>query len=792
MTVTYYSGRVHTVVYEDPASAFYILKITLDTTGDDLFGLVQMASVAPPVTVKGNVPGLPVKVGTWFGFEAKQDDHPTYGKQLAIVRAPVLKDGWTPETASKTLSANGVSGLVVQSIRHHVGDDGFLATLASVEKLEEVPGLGTFSAQHVHARWNFIQTYFKALAFLNGLGLPPSCIKDVWTKFGDKAEEVLASNPWALVRVDGISFKQADEIGRRLGLNDLPKRVQGAVLYACKTYRSFGHLYLRTGSILQAVQADIYEAAATDVAPALAALHKDGLVVIDKTTRPGTTAVYEPWSYHMEKQSADLLVKRTGSAALVPGSDRTRSYVRALASVGPLTDKLVTDSIDDPDILMRTVRSAVEEWGSQAHLQLSDDQKLGIVHALSAPVSVLSGLPGTGKTTSLKAAVNILEGAGVQFLLVAPTGIAAKNLQARTGADASTIHRAFSAKGVSDDKRDANYTGVVGESRTASGGEDDWAWGYGGGKTHPAQVVIIDEASMVDQHLLYRLLDCTSEHCRLVFVGDHAQLPSVGPGNVLRDLIESKMFPTVKLMQIFRQEDTSGIVFAAHAIHAGNVPDLNKDFQLIPLGSEDEVLERLLKVVGQLYEDRENFQVLSPRHAGTVGVTSLNARLRDMLNPKGPGTQEIRISEDTIREDDRVMIIRNDYKLGVFNGDVGKIVKVDRTKKEVEIKIFGSPPLFVSVSFKDVPKLLRLAYACTVHKAQGLEYDHIVMPLVTGFSHQLQRNLLYTAITRARQRVVLIGHRDALAAAVANAKEDLRATLFLDRLRGGSQPVASG
>src|SRR3989344_3977380 len=319
-------------------------------------------------------------------------------------------------------------------------------------------------------------------------------------------------------------------------------------------------------------------------------------------------------------------------------------------------------------------------------------------------------------TTSLRAAVRILQDAGVPFLLVAPTGIAAKNLASRTGASASTIHRAFAAKGKSEEKREATYAGVMGDSNVKVPGHGGGGWGYGPENPYPADVVILDEASMLDQHLLFRLLNCTRPEARLVFVGDHAQLPSVGPGNVLRDLISSGVFPTVKLTQIFRQEDTSGIIYAAHSIHAGDVPDLNKDFKLLSLRSEDDVLDAVLKIGVRFFEARKNFQILSPKHNGTVGVTNLNSRLRELLNPASPGLAETRLGDDTIREGDRIMVIQNDYKLGVYNGDVGKVAKVDRSKKEVEIKIYGDVPLYVRFEFKEVPRLIRLAYACTVHK----------------------------------------------------------------------------
>lgn len=773
----YFSGRVHSVVFENTDNAFYILKLVLDG-----------GSATSMVTVKGTIPGLRIVVGAWFGFEGKWIHDETYGRQLSITRAPVLKGDWDADTAMKMLSANGVGLQVLASIKEHFPEEEILDALGDATKLEEVPGLTTFSAMHVVSRWDSVRAHFKGMAFLSEMGLPAGLVRSVWTHFGDQAQKVLATNPWALVEVDGITFANADEVARKSGLDNEVARVRGAVLYASKANRMFGHMFLRTGDILQTVQGYLGAVTKEQVLEALAGLHKDGLLVIDRKTRPGTAAVYEPWCHEMEQQSAELLVQRATQAAFVPGDERTLAYVAALGSVGPQTREAGVSG----DVAS-VVRVAIEEWGAQAHLFLSEPQKEGIFHALTAPVSVLSGLPGTGKTTSLRAAVRILQDAGVPFLLAAPTGIAAKNLAARTGALASTIHRAFGAKGAREETRGATYAGVTGDTtKEGSGQKGGDKWGYSPSKPYPADVIIIDEASMLDQALLFRLLYCTKPDARLVFVGDHAQLPSVGPGNVLRDLIGSEVFPTVKLTQIFRQDDTSGIVYAAHAIHAGEVPELHKDFRLFSKSSEEEVLEAVLKIGVKFFEERKNFQILSPKHNGTVGVTNLNARLRELLNPASPGLAEVRLGDDIIREGDRIMVIQNDYDLGVFNGDVGKVAKVDRAKKVIQIKIHGDVPLYVSIEFKDAGKLLRLAYACTVHKAQGLEYDLIVMPLVTGFHQQLQRNLLYTAITRAKKQVVLIGHHDALVRAVFNSKEDERATLFLDRLLPlGSIPLPS-
>jgi len=780
----YFSGRVQSVVFENPESAFYIVRMVLDEEDSGVGRWMQ--STFEPVSVRGNVPGLKIEPGTWFGFNAQWDIHEKYGRQLEITRAPVLKGDWDPDTAARMLVANGVGSAVMLSIRQCIGDKDLLAALEDVNRLEQVPGLAKFSAMHVVNRWEFVRAQFKTLAFLAEMALPAGQVAGIWSHFGDDTEKVLSSDPWRLVEIDGIEFKHADEAARKLGLNDPDKRTRGAVLYACKSGRGFGHLYLQTGTVFHAVRAMVgEETEKTVIAKALADLHKSGLLVIDKKTRPGTTAVYEPWAYTMEKESAALLVERLQKARLLPGEKRTEDYLHNLGSVGPDTEKEAKTGWKK-DKLERVIRVAIDEWGGQAHLILSEAQKEGIFNALTAPVSVLGGLPGTGKTTGLQAAVRILQDAGVPFLLCAPTGIAAKNLAARTGARASTIHRAFSARGSSDDRHTRTYSGVRGESKAATiGGINESSWTYNQDNPYPADVIIIDEASMVDQHLLYRLLDCTKPDARLVFVGDYAQLPSVGPGNVLRDLMDSGLFPTIKLTQIFRQDDTSGIVYAAHSMHNGKVPDTDKDFRLLKISEEEKVLETILKIAEQFYAQKVNFQILSPKHRGTVGVTNLNERLRELLNPASPGLAEMKVGKETVREGDRIMVIQNDYKLGVFNGDVGKVSRVDRTKKEVEIKIFGEPPLFVTMPYKDVGRLLVLAYACTVHKAQGLEYDRIVMPLVRGFHHQLQRNLLYTAITRAKKQVVLVGHHEALVTSVHNSKEDERATLFLDRLVGG-------
>lgn len=777
--MSYFSGRVHSIIYDNPAQAFYILRMVLDDTGS-----------AESVAVRGNIPGMAIKVGSWFGFDATWSNHKEYGPQLAISRAPVIKTSWDPASAERALCSNGVGERVIQQVRAHFGESEFINALSDQKRLEEAPGVTSFVAMHITQRWQVVQAYFKALGFLNDLGLASGKVKQVWTLFGDDAEKILSTNPWELVRVDGITFQHADEIARRLGLDPTsPLRLKGAVIHACKNQKSFGHLYMTTGQMHAEVQMLVPEVTNDAFAKALAECHRDKILVIDRDTRPGFKGIYDPWAWRMEKESSEFMETRMQTAVFGDEPD----YMKRLANVGVATEKA---SKKKRAKLIRVVETAVDEWGSSAHLALSKAQRQGVINALATPVSIITGLPGTGKTTCMLAVVSILKDMGVPFLLCAPTGIAAKNLGARTGASAYTIHRAFSAKGSSDSKRESTYAGIVGDSDgITNGSEGDEDWGYGAPSNfYPADVVVVDEASMLDQHLIYRLMACTRPDCRMVFVGDAAQLPSVGAGNVLRDLIGSNRFPVVSLTEIFRQKDTSGIVYAAHSIHRGEIPDTTSpDFRLIQIQGEEKVADAIVQLATKLYEKRTNFQILSPRHGGPVGVTALNARLRDLLNPAGRGAQEMKVGDSTIREDDRIMVVKNDYTLKVFNGDIGKVNRIDRKAKEVEVKIFGDGDTLVYIPFKNVGATIRLAYACTVHKAQGLEYDVIVMPVVDGFRHQLQRNLLYTAVTRAKRKVILIGTHSALGVAVLNDTEDLRNTMFRDRLLGwgGSQTPKS-
>lgn len=758
-----YTGRVHTVNFQK--DDFYILKVSLDN---------DTGGYRKTVSVKGVIPALTVNIGMWFAFEARESIHEKYGPQLDITRAPVSPPGgWSVDNARNMLVAQGVSSGTIDDMIYRLGNEKFLSVLESPSELASEGKLAPSLAEYIVERWVYSKTYFQTIGFLSEIGIPTNKIKLIWAKF-DEPQTLLSKNPWALLEIDGFTFSDADTVAMRLNLplGISPFRLRGAILHAIRNGRGFGHVFLTTQDVLDQVQELIPETTAPDMVGVIKTMKSEGVLAIDKSV-DGFLAVYEPWFYHMETECTRLLKERmTGSFP-------------SLASVEDMCRKDMEDtSTPTKDVISAYLRKT-------STLPFSDDQLRGVVNALTEPVSIITGLPGSGKSYSLHAVGRVLQEAGIKPLLIAPTGIAAKRITASTGISAYTIHKAFGAQNMDvTEDRQATYKGIVGSAERSLKDGSGETWSCSPENPHQALVVVVDESSMADVHLLYRILTCTRPDARLVFVGDAAQLPSVGPGNVLSDMIESGVIPYVSLQEIFRQKDTSAIIYAAHDIYHGRVPhfETKSDFALIQIHSEDEVRESIVKLAESFYSKRLNFQVISPRHVGKVGVTTLNEHLRTAINPGNASLGEMRLGGETIREGDRIMVVRNDYSLGVYNGDVGKIARLDRKNGIVDVKIFGDPVMEVPIPISKASNILRLAYAVTCHKSQGSQWDYIILPLVDGFSRQLQRRLLYTAITRARKKVVILGTVTALAKAVANDQESGRNSLLRERLLRNTTP----
>lgn len=806
--MTYFSGVVHSIVFTNSANGFHILKMRLDNSSspiEELGGGDSSIEYAedPEVSVKCSILGLEVDIGSWFGFEGKWVVDPKWGRQIEIKRAPVLKGAWTPEIVTALLPCRTISSSLAKRLHLHFGEDLF-ENLADLEALESIPGVDRATAECVYERWISVVSVYKSIDFLHEIEIPKHLINKIYATFGDETQKILTENPWALVQIDGISFHQADQVAERLGLDlNTPLRARGAVLQTAKVLRSTGSLFMSTGYLKTQIGNIAPDVETSEMAQGVQSCVHDGLLVSDKEFRK-SPALYEPWYYRIETQSGALLAQRLSAATLddqyvqniLNACPRARSYYELKMGVGDEAEETFAEPGDakgpseseKKEIIRGSFKEAIHELEEMGKFELGPEQVQGILNALTEPVSIITGLPGTGKTTSVKGFVNILQEAGVPFLLLSPTGIAAKRLSSVTGSSAYTVHKAFAAGNIGSDEQKTGYVGVIGKRSQSSRDGSEQTWEFGAANPYPADVVLIDECSMVDQHLLFKILECTSQKCRVVFVGDAAQLPSVGPGNVLKEMIESETIPVTSLSKIYRQDETSKIIFAAHDINKGKVPEFvfggkSDEFRFLEVESESKVLEVVLKLVDKMYERREKFQVLSPRHRDILGVTNLNQLIRARLNSESPGKTEVKIGSWTLRENDRIMVVKNNYDLGVCNGDTGKIQRIDRKNRRIIVKVHGNPDMEVDLAFNDILSHLRLAYCVTIHKMQGLESDVIIMPFVRGFRGQLQRNLLYTAVTRARKKVFMVGHRGAFMMAVDNDFVEFRNTLLKARIR---------
>lgn len=795
----YFSGSVSRVVFRSADNSFVILSMLLDSEtkegGEDSDPFSEDSSGSSSlvsnklVTVKGYVPGLSLKSGTWFGFEARWVDDPKYGRQLQITKAPVYKNYIDTDAVLSLLEGEGVPSVTLALLRNTFRDRLY-HHISKSESLQKKLNLSPFEASFIVDSWESALRRIKALEYLSDLSLPNAKASEIWARFGSDTHRIVTEEPWALVSIGGIEFSSMDKLAEKAGLSlNNPSRYKYAAVYSISKALNPGDLYVDPVPYVTEIKKTLRKSfTSQDVKSGIQAAISENLIVLDRFLGK---KFYDPWQFYLEDEATKLLVHRH-----CLGNDYQHrpalkeEYRQALLSgVESLVDSDVAERpLDD------VISAVIEATCKSSSLSLSSKQRQAIYNALTQPVSILTGLPGTGKSTSTKVLVRILQRAQIPFSLMAPTGIAAKRLAVVSGAEAATIHKTLEASGWDDgEERESTYAGIVGSKKTSVGvvGEGE-SWGYCEGKPLPAKFIIVDEFSMVDQHMLYRILAGTRADASLVFIGDAEQLPSVGAGNVLRELLYSGIFPVVSLKKIFRQEDTSDIVTAAHSIVSGIVPDVEvgSDFTLLPVKSEEQAVKLITKLSQKLYsklssDDSENkisFQVLSPKHMGDVGVTNLNSVLRSELNPRSKGKREAKLAGKNVREGDRVMVVKNNYTLGVFNGDTGKILSVDSKNKSVVVKIHGTPSMEVDFSLYEGSKFLRMAYACTVHKYQGLEVDVIIMPLMPSFGPQLQRNLLYTAVTRAKRKVILVGTKKALEIAVLNSKENHRNTILAKRL----------
>ncbi len=586
-----------------------------------------------------------------------------------------------------------------------------------------------------------LQESIEVFSTLAESGASVSVLNSLWREINANPK-VISDNPWYLVQ-KGLTFKVADNIAYRLKGDFDPackERVSASILWSLKQATNQGHCYLDSSTAFRDASILTGISEVREIAKIVKQLKEEGSLVIDKIG--GKNALYLPHFHKMEREVSEYLLAEE----------------RDIHS-----DDLYEEIKDD-------------EIRKHSRFTLTDEQIKAVKQGLIEPASIVTGLPGTGKTTILNTLCKSLIERKEKILLVAPTGIAAKRVSSLTGIEAMTIHRAFGAGMPDDEKKEkSDYEGIKKtEDEMSTKAESDRHrehWKYNPHNPRSETVVIIDEASMVDLHLMWRLLRGISSSCRVVMVGDIAQLPPVGAGFALQEIIESEALPRVHLDTIFRQGEGSGVVKAAHNIHAGEIPNEEGEYEMVDRYTKFDTLDFILEKCRELQIDGAEFHVMSPTHHGVLGVTNLNREIRAVLNPNALGHRAVKVGNDEVRVGDRVMFTKNDYDLEVFNGDVGVVHHISGSAVEVLIK--GGNNQLISLPIERVGSLLRLAYATTVHKAQGQEYHTIIMPMSCDHgSNLLQRSLIYTAVTRAKEKVYLVGERDAVAIAVSNVSSD--------------------
>ena len=704
-------------------------------------------------TVKGQI-DVPYQVGDVMRMTLRSTQHQKYGKQYSIVAAPALPDAergsdeWIEHYYQLTLASSAAS---VRPKIEQVWEKGIAAWKDAMHDpsiLHNQYGFTVLLAQMVKSKWDNLTVHLGLNQVLIKCGLKKDVLKSLILHFKDpdKMHSELQKNPYRICEIEGVNLYAADTLSKSLETYrpEPWHKPYGAVLTILYQHLSNGNLVMTDNACSNALME-----LGIHVPIPKSELQNSGAITILSQSEFGLAKPLE-----IEENCASLLRRRMRTAK---------------------------SKYTEPEI-----SNAIDIIGQALSINLSEMQREGVIKAMTQPVTIITGLPGTGKTTSLRMLVRILEDYEIKFELAAPTGIAAKRISVVTGTAAGTIHRVLGARADKDSESESDittYSGIVEKAETKSGG-DGMNWKYGRDNPLPADVLIVDETSMLDQNILHQILISTKPTARLVFVGDPAQLPSVGPGNILFDMIRSNYFPSVHLTEIFRQEDTSDIVRAAHAINAGEYPNFpnSKEFHFMQVADERAAFTNIIHLASELHKREVGFQILSPRHGGITGVTNLNNHLREQFNPSSPGIREVAIFKEVLRERDRVMVTKNEYEYGIFNGDIGKIISIE--DKTIKLRIHGSPDIEVDLPSNKVLSLIRLAYAITVHKFQGMEQDVIIVPVLNNYHLQLQRNLYYTAITRARKKVILIGHNAALARSIGNVSGMYRQTR-LEKLISG-------
>lgn len=711
-------GTVDTIIFASQDNRFTVLKLS-----------PEKLSTQITVTLNGIAP----LIGQLLEIEGEWVKHPKFGQQFKATTyktvAPTEISGIEKFLASGAI--NGIGPAMAKKIVAEFGEKTLEIIAKSPNELLKVPGIGKKTAEKISTSYLEQSELTEIMFWLENHGISNTYAGKIFAKYGSFAIDIMEKDIYRLFQdIEGIGFLTADKLAFNLGIQREDKRrIISGIDYALMQLCNNGHCCIpemalvdKTAKILQVNNQIIFT------------ILKERIDIGSLNTEVvgGETLIYPPYLYYAEKKVATRLLQ-----------------------LQQATEPLSEDNLS----------LFIKVWEKDNQIQLAQKQKEAIKACLHHGVLVLTGGPGTGKTTVIKGILSILKAQGLKIRLAAPTGRAAKRLSETTGQKALTIHRLLEANNLAqDDNLQLGFSKDI----------DDQL---------DADVIILDEVSMVDIVLMHHFLNAVPDGCRIILVGDTDQLPAVGPGSVLKDIIRSQKVPAIRLDEIFRQAQTSMIIQNAHIINAGRLPDLRKqysDFVFYELNDDTSITQKILDLCTkdlphEGFDVLKDVQILSPMHRFLCGVENLNLMLQEQLNPK-KNQDELKYSSQTFRVGDKVMHIRNNYQKNVFNGDIGFIQDVNNEKLTVDY--FDHIVTYEKNELNE----LTLAYASSVHKSQGSEYKVVIIPLSTSHYIMLQRNLLYTAITRAKQKVIIIGSKKALMTAIQSNRTQKRYTLLAERL----------
>lgn len=735
------TGYIDHIIFRNEDNGYTVLVLK-GTEGDD-----------EELTCVGTFPVI--SQGATIEASGNFINHHIYGKQFQITSftEKMPGDAMAMERYLGSGAIKGIGAALAARIVRRFGADTLRIVEEEPERLAEIKGISEKKAREIAAQMEEKADMRKAMMFLQKYGISLNLGAKIYQKYGDSVYSVLQENPYRLADdISGVGFKIADEIAGRIGIHtDSDYRIKSGMMYTLLQATGEGHVYLPKEELFQ---------------------RSSELLGVDVS--------------YMEKHLMDLSMERKviqkeeGETVLVYPS---RFYYLELNTARMLSE-LNIDCPEDEAFVQRRIAQIEKETGTT----LDEMQKKAVTEAAGHGLFILTGGPGTGKTTTINAIIRFFEGEGSELRLAAPTGRAAKRMTEATGYEAQTIHRLLELNGMPEEERQGQ---AVHFERNAENPLE-------------ADVIIIDEMSMVDIQLMHSLLLAVTAGTRLILVGDENQLPSVGPGNVLRDIIRSGEFPVVELKKIFRQASESDIVVNAHKINRGEQVTLSNkssDFFFLKRQDADIIIRVVIALIQEKlprYVEAKPFdiQVLTPMRKGLLGVERLNQILQRYLNPPEPSKKEKEYGQGLFREGDKVMQIRNNYQLeweirgryeipvdkgvGVFNGDTGILKTINEFSETAEVEFEDGR--CAEYSFKQLEEL-ELAYAVTIHKSQGSEYPAVVIPLLSGPRMLLNRNLLYTAVTRARRCVTIVGSEETFREMIKNEKQQRRYSSLDIRLK---------